>query len=230
MKNRIWELDALRGLCILGMLAVHLLYDLSGLYGLEYGPVFAFFQNWGGVAFVLLSGICATLGSRSLRRGLVVFGCGMVCTLVTAGMYLLTLAGDGIVIRFGVLHCLGLCMILYPPLKKLPAWALGILGVILAVLGFAIQDVRVETPYLFPLGLVTRQFQSADYFPLLPFFGFFLLGAALGKLLYRDKVTLFPKINANALPIRFLTGCGKASLPIYLLHQPALMLLIYLLQ
>lgn len=230
MKQRIWELDALRGLCILGMVAVHLLYDLAGLYGLQFGAAFAFLQNWGGVLFVLISGICATLGSRTVRRGLTVFGCGMVCTLVTAGVYRLGLADAGIVIRFGVLHCLGLCMILFPPLKKLPAWALGAAGAALAALGMAFFNIRVESPYLFPLGLVTKQFRSADYFPLLPFFGFFLLGAALGKLLYRKKATLFPKTDSGALPIRFLTRCGRAALPIYLLHQPLLMLLLYLLQ
>ena len=32
-NTRIWELDALRGLCILGMIAVHLLFDLTGFYG-----------------------------------------------------------------------------------------------------------------------------------------------------------------------------------------------------
>lgn len=28
-KERIWELDALRGLCLLGMIAVHLCFDLQ---------------------------------------------------------------------------------------------------------------------------------------------------------------------------------------------------------
>ena len=34
MSRRIWELDALRGLCILGMILVHLVYDIRELYGL----------------------------------------------------------------------------------------------------------------------------------------------------------------------------------------------------
>ena len=29
MTKRIWELDALRGICILGMVVFHLLYDLN---------------------------------------------------------------------------------------------------------------------------------------------------------------------------------------------------------
>ena len=91
MKKRIWELDALRGVCILGMVIVHFVYDLVELYALvpmAYPKWFAFIKDWGGVLFLLLSGTCATLGSGHTRRGLVVFACGMVCTLVTVyGLY-----------------------------------------------------------------------------------------------------------------------------------------------
>ena len=33
-KQRIWELDALRGLCIIGMVVFHLVYDITVLYRL----------------------------------------------------------------------------------------------------------------------------------------------------------------------------------------------------
>ena len=89
MKKRIWELDAFRGICVLGMLIVHFVYDLTELYRLvswQPGDAFAWVQRWGGVLFLLLSGICVTLGRRSVRRGLIVFGCGLVCTAGTVGM------------------------------------------------------------------------------------------------------------------------------------------------
>ena len=123
MKHRIWELDVFRGFCILGVVVVHFVYDLTDLYGIlrwDAPALFQFVQNWGGVLFLLLSGICATLGSRSVRRGIIVFTCGMICTAVTAGMYLLDMADKYIIIYFGVLHCLGLCMVLWAALKKLP--------------------------------------------------------------------------------------------------------------
>ena len=34
MKNRVWELDALRGICILGVIIVHFVYDITELYAL----------------------------------------------------------------------------------------------------------------------------------------------------------------------------------------------------
>lgn len=223
-KERIWELDALRGLCVLGMVAVHLVYDLVDLYGLlswEYPPAFAFLMDWGGVLFVLISGVSAVLGSRSLKRGFLVFSCGMLCTVVTFGMYLLGFSPD-IIIYFGVLHCLGTCMMLWPLLKKLPTLWLALLGAVLAGVGLWLRDVRVSFPWLIPLGFVTSDFASSDYFPLLPFLGFFLLGAALGRTAYAQKKSLLPRADTGSLPIRFLCGCGRHSLLIYLLHQPVL--------
>ncbi len=228
MKKRIWELDAFRGLCILGMLTVHFVFDLVELYGFvrwDYPPLFSLIRDWGGIAFILLSGTCATLGSRSARRGLIVFGCGMLCTLVTWGMYKLDYSGSGIVIRFGILHCLGICMLLWCLCRKMPVWLLAALGVTLAALGFVFQNVQVEAGWLFPFGLVTSRFSSGDYFPLLPHFGFFLLGAVLGRTVYAKGASLLPKINDRNPIIRFLCICGRQSLPIYLLHQPALTLL-----
>lgn len=225
MKNRIWELDTFRGLCVLGMVIVHFIFDLTELYGLirwDAPALFSFVQNWGGILFLLLSGICATLGSRSIRRGIIVFFCGMLCTVVTAGMYLLDMAESYIVIRFGVLHCLGLCMILWAVFKKLPTWLLAVTGAVIIALGFLFRGMVVETPWLFPLGLVSRGFSSSDYFPLLPNLGFFLVGSVLGRTLYRSRQSLLPGVNTQTPVLRFLGFCGRQSLLIYLLHQPVL--------
>ena len=225
MKNRIWELDAFRGLCILGMVIVHFIFDLTELYSIirwDAPDLFYFVLSWGGMLFVLLSGICATLGSRSFRRGIIVFGCGMLCTAVTAGMYRLHLAESYIIIRFGVLHCLGLCMILWAVFKKLPTWALAVTGAIFIALGFWFLSFWVKTEWLFPLGLVTWKFSSADYFPLFPNLGYFLVGSVLGRTLYRNKQSLLPRVNAQSPVLRFLGFCGRHSLFIYLLHQPVL--------
>ena len=109
-KQRIWELDTLRGLCILCVIVVHFLFDLQFFIGLDFTlPAwFQFIQQYGGILFVVLSGCCATLGSRSFRRGLIVFGAGMLISLVTAGMYGLGLSDRTVIVWFGVLHLLGI--------------------------------------------------------------------------------------------------------------------------
>lgn len=226
MNRRVWELDAFRGLCVLGMVAVHFVYDLIDLYGIvswDYPDWFLVIMNWGGILFILISGICATLGRRSVRRGLIVVLCGFICTAVTWGMYHFGFATKDIIIYFGVLHCLGTCMILWWLFKRLPTAALAVLGVAIAVAGLFLWYTPVDVGmYLVPLGFHPAEFYSSDYFPLLPNFGYFLIGAVLGRTVYRRKETLLPKINHRSPLLRFLQLCGKQSLWIYLLHQPVL--------
>lgn len=229
MKQRIWELDALRGLCILGMLVVHFIYDLVDLYALvdwRYPAAFIWVKDWGGILFLLISGICVTLGSHSVRRGALVFACGMLCTAVTVGMVLLGFSGKGMAIWFGVLHCLGICMLLWPAVRRLPVIPMAILGLVLVVAGLWMHSgLRVDFPWLIPLGVLQRGFVSPDYFPLLPNFGYFLLGAVLGRTLYRSKQSLLPRVDPRMRVFRFLISCGRYSLWIYLLHQPVLTVL-----
>lgn len=224
MKTRIWELDAFRGFCILAVIVLHLLFDLSyfgGFFSLD-GPVLVWIMQYGGVLFVLLSGLCATLGSRSFRRGLVVFGCGLLITLVTVGMVWLNMAELSLIIWFGVLHLLGVCMMVWPLFRRLPVWALAVLGLGFVGLGFWFRTLRVETFWLVSLGLRPVSFASSDYFPLFPHLGWFLLGAVLGRTVYREKQTRLPKFPSRVWPVRALQWCGRHSLWIYLVHQPVI--------
>lgn len=221
-KPRIWELDALRGVCILCMIVVHFLFDLSFFGGLDLTlPAwYVFIQEYGGAIFVVLSGVCVTLGSKSVRRGLIVFACGMLITAVTYGMYRLGMSGADVVVKFGVLHLLGVCMLVYPAFKKLPPAALALLGLAIAITGYAIRGVVVPQHWLFPLGLTYEGFTSSDYFPLFPQLGYFLIGAAIGKTAYREKRTFLPGAFQQTPVARFFCWCGRQSLFIYLLHQP----------
>ena len=171
-KARIWELDAFRGVAILAVILVHLLFDLRYFLGLNLGydnTVFQFIMQYGGVVFVVLSGICVTLGRRSLRRGLIVFGCAMAVTLVTEAMVWLGLDSGSIVVRFGVLHLLGLCMLLWPLLRRLPTGAMAVLGLVLVVLGYWFPDLPGGGSLALPPGPDgPPAFSSSDYFPLLP--------------------------------------------------------------
>ena len=200
MKKRIWELDALRGLLILIMIGFHLTYDLVYLFGLVslstpgQQAVFRFLDHWAGVPFLFLSGLCVTFSSRPLRRGLQVLGCGLLVTGATVLMYLLQFADRGIIIYFGVLQCLGTCMLLWPVFCRLPKRWLLALGITLSAVGLYLKFyVQVDFPWLIPLGFVSRSFASSDYYPLLPNLGYFLIGAFLGKTFYPARITCFPR-------------------------------------
>ena len=226
MKNRIWELDAFRGLFIIGMVVVHLIYDLQSFAGLpilQESVIYEFVARWGGVLFFLISGICVTLGSHPVRRGLIVLGCGIVVSAVTIGLYLVNFADVSIIIYFGVLHCLGSCMLLWPLLKKCHWLVPAVLAAVIIPVGFWLDTQNFSTGlWLVPFGFVPKEFSSSDYFPLLPNLGFFLMGVVMGKTLYKNKTTLFPKISTQNWLVKSLIWIGKWSLPVYMLHQPVL--------
>ena len=233
-KHRIWELDAFRGICILGMVFVHLMYDLADLYRIidwDYPLWFDIMKNWGGVLFVLLSGICATLGRRSVRRGLIVLAGGLIVSAVTWGMYKFFHFHKSIIIYFGVLHCLGTCMILWWLCKRLPTWTLALLGSAMVVAGFYLDAITpANNLYWIWLGVIPPRFMTSDFFPLLPNMGYFLLGAVIGRRLYRNKETRFPRANPQNFLIVALSFLGRQSLEVYLLHQPILAGICMLLQ
>lgn len=222
MKNRIWELDAARGLFLIGMMVIHLIFDLVDLYGVwdvTLPAWYLFFKNNFGAVFLVLSGLSATLGHHPVKRGLKVFCGGLIVSAVTVGMYLTGFAEKYIIIYFGVLHCLGVCMMLWPVFRRLPTWVLAVLGVIFWAVGIYLRGVYFDTPALIIFGFAPRWFASSDYFPLLPSLGYFLLGAVIGRTVYKDKASRFPDYAEH---FRLLQWGGRNSLLIYLLHQPIL--------
>ena len=176
MSKRIWELDALRGLALLGMMGIHFVYDLVDLFGVwnwQQPAWYLFFKNNYGAVFFLISGISVTLGSHPVKRGAQVFLCGFLCTGVTLGMYLLGFAGKGIIIYMGVLQCLGLCMMLWPLFRRCPDWALAALGLAMMIAGWYLRTQSFPfwllTPGLCPLRLhLLRLFPPASQFWVFP--------------------------------------------------------------
>lgn len=215
--KRIWELDAFRGVCILCVIVVHFIFDLQLLFGIltDMPPVYDFIQMNGGILFIVLSGICVTLGSHNLRRGLIVAGGAAVITGVTVLLF-----DRDLYILFGILHLLSFCMLTYSLYRRLPPAAVFVIGAAVLAAGYWFNTFYVKNPFLFMLGLRTKQFASADYFPIFPYLGYFMIGTGLGKTVYKKKQTLFPVKNEKILPLRFLSFCGRHSFLIYLLHQP----------
>ena len=225
VKSRIWELDAFRGVNILWMMVIHFIYDITVLFPLFTGPLPVWYvatMPLCGISFIALSGICVTLGSRPIRRGLTVLAGGMLCTLVSSALAWFGFCGREIIIYFGVLHCLGCCMLLWPLFRSWPGWLLMIAGAALVVLGWYLSTLSADTFWLIPFGVETPWFRSSDYYPLARNFGIFLLGAGGGRYLYGKKVSLLKKVRPGNFLVRFLGWLGKKSLPIYLIHQPIL--------
>ena len=95
-------------------------------------------------------------------------------------------------------------------------------GIGMVITGLLLGTVTVSDPWLYPLGLTAPGFESADYFPLLPFLGYFLLGAALGRWTYANRQSRFREKTFDQPILHFFCLCGRYSLFIYLIHQPIL--------
>lgn len=219
--QRIWEVDFLRGAALAAMTYFHIVYDLREFYDMpvSYSTGVNFWMGRGSaLLFILLSGLSCTLSESNRRRGLRVLGLGLAVTAVTL------IYDPGHVVAFGILHFLGTGMLLYPLAAGLPPAILTLLGIACLALGRMAARTTVAVGFLFPLGLRTEGFISSDYYPLLPWLGVFLFGAALGKLLYAEKKSLL-KSRPPETPLNWL---GQRTLPIYLAHQPVILLVLFL--
>ena len=233
--GRIRALDALRGLCVVLMCFHHFFYDLAAFLGAPWwlfsNPVFNVLHYIFAGCFILLSGVSSRFSRSNLKRGIKLLVIALALTAVTwAGDILggkLTGQKPGMLIVFGVLHMLAVCMLFYGLTRRLwdrlPDGVMVVFCVLATLLTAKLANgVYIRSPgWLFPFGFITNSFYSADYFPMLPWLFVFLFGTWLGE-----------KIKAGKLPegfyafsVPFFPAVGRHALLIYILHQPALLLL-----
>jgi uncharacterized membrane protein len=227
--NRFWEIDLLRTFAIVMMITFHTLYLLNyfdiqytGVPGMRY-EFWWWFPKLTGGTFIFLAGLSLTITfSRGKRisgfmlRGLKIFAWGMGITLIT---WLISREGY---VRFGILHFFGIAFILAPFFTRFRFINL-VLGIALMAIGIYLQEQRVlvDFPWLLWLGLMPRGFWTMDYWPLLPWFGLFLVGMFLGKILYPQGNRRFHIHEFNDPVTSALTLPGRHPLVIYLAQWPA---------
>lgn len=221
-NTRIWEVDFFRGIAIILMVIFHVVFDLSDIYNFPVAydrGVFYFVGKAAAILFILIAGISCSFSRNNIRRGIKVFLVAMAITILT---YLFM---PDLTIKFGILHFLGICMILYPLLKKINKSFLIVTGALSIAAGYYMSKVIIPYNFLFPIGLIGSNFASGDYYPIFPWIGLFMFGIAGGKMLYPEKKSLF-KLQAAGSPIMFI---GRHSLLIYIIHQPIILLLMKIL-
>jgi uncharacterized membrane protein len=231
---RFWEVDALRGIAVLMMIAFHALFDLSyfGVSGVDvYSGFWMIFARATLIIFLVLVGISLSISHSRVedklnrsqiirkytRRGLRIFLYGIAITAVTFAAF------PSSAIWFGILHLIGASIVLAIPLLTRRRIALAA-GVLMILSGLALSTQSFGFPWLMPLGFYPAGFYSFDYVPLLPWFGVVLLGLFAGGRLYEKRK---PKETPHSAgPICFI---GRHSLFIYLVHQPVMVGLIVML-
>lgn len=236
-RERYLLVDGLRGLSIVNMVLFHFCYDVFMVYGVDVGwyyrPWARLWQQYICWSFLLIAGFSWRWGRKNaLKRGVFINLCGGLVTAVTV------LAMPQEAIWFGILTCIGCCVLLVwalrPLLEKIPP-AAGIAGSFLlfalfynAQLGYiglagwrvALPQVLYRCRVLTPLGFPYPGFFSSDYFPLLPWFFLFVAGYFFYPLF--DKRESWKKAARTRIPL--LSALGQKSIWVYLAHQPLCML------
>ncbi|MCB0166226.1 MAG: DUF1624 domain-containing protein [Anaerolineae bacterium] len=243
LKNaatRLWEIDALRGLAIVQMVFYHFVWDLH-FFGLYHGNLFVgpwqWFARTIATQFLFVAGVSLTLSyNREVQRGdtnlffkyvlrgAKIFGWGLV---ITIGTYFFI--GQGFVV-FGILHLIGFSIMTSYPFLRLNRWLTLLTGLVMILIGLYVEGIVVDYPWLIWLGLKQQGRAMVDYYPVLPYGGITLIGIFTGYTLYRDRLRQFslPDFSGKSLVtgLRFL---GRHSLLIYLVHQPILIAIFFVL-
>ena len=239
--GRIALIDEVRGFSILCMVVYHLFYDLVYIFSVPIpiftSPLINGLQEIFAGLFILISGASCAFSRNNLKRGIFCFSFGMILTAAT-----FFFMPDELIV-FGILHLLGMSMILYAIsrklLAKIPAAAAiplfvflfavsydvsyGFLG-IYKVFTISLPSALYRTNYLAPLGFINAAFFSSDYFPLLPWLFLFIAGSYIGKLFKKMP----PDSFAARSHVPLLSFVGRNTFIIYLVHQPIILGILYI--
>lgn len=194
-------------------------------------PVRQFLHYFFVFVFLCLTGICCSFSRSNIKRGLKLLLVAYGLTLITFIIGLVI--GDiDLTISFGILHCISLALIISGLLDKIikNKWVYLCIGIVLISLGL-FMNFRFSKFYSYHdknfilitlMEIVNCAKAGSDCFPFLLFGGQVFIGIFLGKLLYKDRTSLFKKSHYSN---NFLTFTGRYNLFIYIAHQVVFILI-----
>lgn len=228
-QRRVAGVDALRGIALCLMFVYHFAFDLR-----VYRVIAADFESdpfWLGFralivgTFMALVGVSLVLADRAgstpardWKRVGVIAACALAAS---AGSWLVF---PRTFIYFGILHCIAVASVLARPAVQRPGLALAIGGTVIAG-GLIWSHPAFDARALSWIGFTTAKPATEDYVPLAPWAGVVFAGIALGHALARDAFrTLAPLARTPA----WLRWLGRHSLVVYMVHQPILLGMLWL--
>lgn len=222
------------------MALFHFCSDLRYLAGLDLPWFQGIVQNvWRASiswTFLFLAGVMCTYSRSNLRRAmryallaLAIFVATSVVAIddpISFGIIYYMAASTlicALLQRAGMLPCgmaaATVCLALFVLTLKVPSGHLGI-----GTLSVPMPEALYSTEWLSWLGMPGPRFVSGDYYPLLPYLLIYLAGAALAPRI-RNWAS-GSKVAAKGC--RLLEWPGRHPLAIYVVHQPVLLALTYI--
>ncbi len=229
-KGRMGSLDTLRGLALIAMASYHFTWNLEYFGYLEPGTattgLWKLYARAIAISFLFLAGFSLFLAHGKAinwpsfgKRFAMVAGSALLITIATY------VAFPDSFIFFGILHniaaasLVGLLFLRAPPLVTL----------LFAALAFAlpqyVQSDFFNSKWLAWVGFSTMPPRSNDYVPLLPWLAPFLAGLAVSQ--FVTPRSWLDRFRNPSSPRNLIATAGRHSLAFYLIHQPALIGLVY---
>ena len=156
VKNRIWELDFLRGVCVLLMIFDHFMFDIAEIFGKSwaaekgteffiglYGRALVYSESplrlvtqdivvW---VFALLCGISCSFSRNNLKRGIEVAVFALIITIVTTAL--------DMQIKFGILHMFAVAILIWVAINALArkdAWRTAVICLAVGIMIVIINE------------------------------------------------------------------------------------------
>ena len=181
--------------------------------------------------FVFTSGVSCAFSNSNGKRAIKMICFAMLLSAVTFAAS--SILGADVTVNFNVIHVIALSVLIWAGLEWLTSkfkkdwqhnlygWLMFAIIIMVLIVGYQakVKPWTDENRIWFFLAEHSHtvpgfsEFWGGDYLAFFPDFAWFLVGGFLGKYLYKQKTTLFPKFNAKWVsPITF---CGKYSIWVY---------------
>lgn len=229
---RIALLDVLRGGALVAMAIYHFAWDLEFFGYTEPGTTavggWRIFARSIASTFLVLVGVGLYLAHRNgvrwppyWRRMAMIVGAAAVISVATY------IATPDMFIFFGILHQIAFASLVGLLFLRLPPLVTA--GIAIGVIALPVfwTSSLFDSPFLWWTGLAESRPRSSDFVPAFPWFGAVLLGIAAAGL--ADRAGVFARLapvrpGAWSRPLSF---AGRHSLAFYLIHQPVIIVVIW---
>lgn len=241
VQGRIQFFDILRGLAVVLMVVYHIVFVLwwFGMSGVWTDPLSWYWIIVARIAlitFILVSGAVMQIqywkvqaGKKDskffLRRALFLGWWALAISIFSI------VFAPSAPIFFGIIHLLAVSAVLGLPFYtfSLRGQILGAVAVFVAWLipwSQLVSSKLLDSWLLVIVGVSPPAFQTLDYVSVLPFFGWYILGMVVAKIVFNYPILLDFESKKPLMVV--LSKVGMNSLMIYVMHVPLLVLLVLL--